>query len=726
MERPSYHPQILYDLRLACAKLVNETNPPDPDDEIEHQETLRQVEAERKAKLVAAQARAVDAKSQKGEVRELKTRPQKEKVQKQQLRQDLSTGPTEKTIISEVKPDTVAVPTAHKQVPRHITAGFSSSTGKRKPADTANLPGDGAAEPLPSRVEVQVKENDQRRQADEAQALDDIRRSIHSRPKTSAAACVDYDGPTTNENSSKSTSRSTSNYDNRHRPTSTGLTSLAHTPGEEKRRSHFRRPSDESYQEDLARDKEVTLKQQQAQREAAEQYANGGRAGRPASRSSKLSRMTSRSEWSDRPSSRASNIASSIADGISNYIRPRTSTDGGRSGRSSALGLSRSESRSSSMSRRSSSGFWRRGSLRRKGSWASFRSGRGDGDEKHNKKGEPNLNRPLPALPGLDQYKETKTHIGQLMKAGARGKKRLNKKSISEPQPVVAPDTEYTATLPKPSTPILDRQVQLEEEERTFRAQLTYQYEQQKLHKHHHHHHQQHHHHHHHHDHPRRSTVPNNMESSHRSSKEKKAEKRASQTQPTSQGSKPPRRSTAPAVTTQADAHANRQSQLQQTTSGHNTDPRSGSLSKSPANTSQGFASNPLSPTLTHRSSKLHNAPPIIRGPSYKKELDAGVYPRPMDVNNGTGSQWPTNQAQHYDVRIVDVAPMSNDQRRWLNDGYDERHYAGTRELAEEKKVSGNNSLKGKMGRMFGSVGSGGSSGQVAGGEGRRRAVAAN
>ena len=727
MERPSYDARLIYDLKVACAKLVNETNPPDPEDETDHQEILRQFEAERKAKLVT-QARAAEAKSQKGEVRELKSKARKEEPRKDLPKRYSSSRPRDDIRTQEPKVAAVPVqPPVQTQPTLHRAAsGFNAFAQQRRVSDKVKPFDGGVIEPVHTRVTPLPQ--DQRRPTDEAAALNEIRRSIHSRPKTSAAACVDYQ----DQDSSKSTSRSTSNFDTMHRPTSTGLTSLAHTPGEEKRRSHFRRPSDQSYQEDLEREKAVWFKEQQAKHQA-EQLPSGGRSARPESRTesrmdsrtesrtSKLSRMTSRSESQDRPPSRASSFASSIADGISNYIRPRSSTDGGRSGRSSVMGMSRSASRSSSTSRRSSSGFWRRGSLRRKGSWASFRSGRFDNDEKSTKKnGEPNLNRPLPALPGLDQYKETKTHIGQLMKAGGR-RKKVTKKSISDPKPVMAPDTEYTSTLPKPATPILDRALQREEEERAHKTQGQQphhrhqghqpedRYSQQE----------------HHHDHPRRSTVPKNMESKHRSSKEK-PDKRQSRSQ------NPPRRSTAP-ILAYSDVDSDPIS---------SSDPRTSSLNKSPTNASLGaagtFHTHPLSPTLTNASSKLHNAPPIIRGPSYKKELEAGVYPRPMEVNNGTNSTFPSNYEQYYDVKLVDVeAPSARRHTSGLPEvhrpsAYDvdglgdmyrgERGRHRDRDRDEDYKAgsAAGSGLKGKMGRMFGS-----GSGSVGGG-GTRRAVAAN
>ena len=281
-------------------------------------------------------------------------------------------------------------------------------------------------------------------------ALKNIHDSLHFHPKTSAAACVDYGG--TSGESSKSTSRSFTDSHNKFpRPTSTAATSAALTPGDDKKApfdynrrpsygsSHHRRPSDESYQSEESEQVKLWKQKKLLIQQAEDRYYNSGRAARPGSRASKRSRskLSMREDGDseyERPLSRASSIGSSIASGISNYIRPRASHDSMRS-EYTDTGLSRSVSRSSSVGRRGS--WWKGSSLRRKGSWSSFRSVRPEEEEprKHRKNGGPNLNRPLPALPGLDQYKEAKTHIGQLMKSGGRGRKAKRAKEMPGANP---------------------------------------------------------------------------------------------------------------------------------------------------------------------------------------------------------------------------------------------------------------------------------------------------
>ena len=676
MERPSFHPQTIFDLRQACAILVNETNPPDPDDEPDHRETLRKFEAERKAKY-AAQARAAEAKAQKTEHRDLKSaKPKKEEIKKDQPKRYSSTRPAQD--VREVVPKpAVYQPTqaAYQHVPKHATAGFGTTAGNRRPSESYNASAV-MGEPLePTHTKV-LSAKAQGKQKEVTPPDDsmiyEIRQSIQTRPKTSAAATVDYVGE--HSDSSRSTSRSTSNFAS-HRPTSTGLTSLALTPGEEKQRSHIRRPSDESYQEELARQEaEDWMREKLAQRQAEQQYAARGSA-RPASRSSRLSRMTSRSEVGDRPPSRAGSIAGSIADSISNYIRPRVSSsaDSMRSGRSSAMS---DRSRSSSMSRSSTGrqGFFRRNSLRRKGSWASFRSARPDQEEKNTKKnGEPNLNRPLPALPGLDSYKETKTHIGQLMKGGT--KKPVKKKHIGDPQPLVAPQTLYTATLPKPATPIIDRQQMQyhQQDDDDYSYQYGSHYNHYPA------------------DQPRRSTLPKNVSSQHHYYQQQQQSQYYQQPNQDRHQHVPAKRSSSiPNFAFPRKSSDSRHSEQSQ------------SLRKTPSN-----ISNPRSPTQG-AGNRLHQGPPVVRGPSYHKEMEAGMYPRPMEVGNGPNFM----NGDYYDVRLVDVGPEARYGGRTSargTGGFGSEVVSpmqspamgrGSEEHGNWERKGG---FKGKMGRMFGS-----------------------
>ena len=126
--------------------------------------------------------------------------------------------------------------------------------------------------------------------------------------------------------------------------------------------------------------------------------------------------------------------------GLREYIRPRASMDSMRSTKSES-GLARTHNRGSKDNRGSGNNWWRGSGLKSKRSWSSFRSTRPDEENQDSagKDGEVNLNRALPALPGLDQYKERKpmpTHIAQLMRPG-----RTDDGNTAKQQPVVPLDS---------------------------------------------------------------------------------------------------------------------------------------------------------------------------------------------------------------------------------------------------------------------------------------------
>lgn len=603
MERPSIQSHTLIDLRHACAIIVNETNPPDPDEEPDHRETLRKYEEERRARHAAqarlanpqkidvksqqlaanraeqrqnekaqkAYARKVEADARKDIAKKVETRmgasrkehsqtrqpdiqeefPQEKKATKYETRrprEDIplfgpegaasytsaisktasyealhgqrrpsETGsaarieylpPVHATIVNNSRPrprdtveplETVNTTISNNVIDQQVesdlielspVATTSNFKGKQKELGGSNEPthtpiSEGLKATLkkmerpaqatrtlsngnkgkqkeieslmdridPTPPQISTTSNPRSKQKElDGPALNNISDILHFRPKTSAAACIDYSGASAE--SSKSTSRSYTDYDNKFpRPTSTAATSAALTPGDDRKApsfdynrrpsygsSHHTRPSDESYRDKESEQAKLWRQQKLMVQEAEDRYNNSGRAARPGSRAtrrsrSKLSmRQDSDSEY-ERPLSRASSIGSSIASGISNYIRPRASQDSMRSGFSNASGLSRSGSRSNSVGRRGS--WWKGSGLRRKGSWSSFRSARPEEEEprKFRKNGGPNLNRPLPALPGLDQYKEAKTHIGQLMKSGGRGRKAKREKGVAGANP---------------------------------------------------------------------------------------------------------------------------------------------------------------------------------------------------------------------------------------------------------------------------------------------------
>lgn len=702
MERPCLQPQAMIDLRAACAIIVNETNPPDPDEEPDHRELLRRFEEDRKARYTA-QARAVEVKPRKAEEKSLKsqktkdlTRPNEKeqkayarKVENEARRQIArEAGPKRRQVIArqvEIQMGKAGIPKEQAQktglrkeqprkeqpqrysvrrppedvppfgpkpdskpepqtyVPKHTPANFDGLTGRRKPSEVYNAatvepiepthtkvsskvlgkqkeipPEDSISNKSPNElspvelrsatpleflppVHATIVQNSRPRQKEAADpALRQIRDSIHARPKTSAAACVDYAGPS--NSSSKSTTRSNTEYDNHGRPTSTAMTSAIITPGDDKRNTYSRRPSNASYQdseqeEAMSPHAKAWNQHKLALRAAEEKYQKSGRAARPGSRASKRSLRRAPDNDGSRPLSRAGSIAESITSSINSYIRPRASQDSMRSGWSSTSNLSRSHSRSSSMSRQSGNGWWKGAGLRRKGSWSSFRSARPDKDEpsKSKKNGEPNLNRPLPALPGLDQYKEAKTHIGQLMKSGSRGRKK-------EKTPRPDADAQYVSKQNlsmQPTTHIRKASISApilrnESMERTLHRYRNSQIQQE----------------------PPRNHSQNRQQPSH-------SQTRQPEQQNQNQGRKESNASSAISNPKIRPSEPPR-SQSRQNIEHSAIKKSSKSRLRSDSTTSKDSKKD---------SSKLQKLPPMIRGPSYQKEVETGIYPRAMKVN---------------------------------------------------------------------------------------------
>lgn len=118
----------------------------------------------------------------------------------------------------------------------------------------------------------------------------------------------------------------------------------------------------------------------------------------------------------DRPASRAGTIKDTLRD----YIRPRPSSDAVHSTARSETSLGRFDSRRGQESHGGGSNWWRGSGLGSGKSWNSFRNVKGsDAGGPPGMEGPLNLNRALPALPGLDQYRERKanaTHVAQLMR----------------------------------------------------------------------------------------------------------------------------------------------------------------------------------------------------------------------------------------------------------------------------------------------------------------------
>lgn len=403
MERPVVSPHLIAELRVCCAIVVNETNPPDYDDVPDHREMLKKYMQERDAYRAQAERRAV------------KEEPK-------------STSRPHRPPESSANPHD---PKPYRHVPRNAATNFEATTNVKKPSvNYLDLPTYEPLEPTHTKASGKKSEKPQERN----DALEQIRATLDTRPKTSAAACIDYSGPSVE--SSNSTSRSTTTYDEFGRPSS-GETSLAISPGDDKRISYTaRRVSTQILQDEESTELADTaakawMAQELARRRA--EYQSTGQAARPASRVTLQSR---------RPSSKQGSIAESLLEGVREYIKPRASMDSMRS--ESGHGLSRSQSRSGSIRSNKSNTWQRVKGLRKKNSWSSFRSANPEVESTTSTapNGEVNLNRALPALPGLDQYKEKKakpTHIAQLM-GGGRAKSMPNAKHLQQHPAAVRPN----------------------------------------------------------------------------------------------------------------------------------------------------------------------------------------------------------------------------------------------------------------------------------------------
>ena len=841
MERPSVQPHLLIDLRHACAIIVNETNPPDPDEEPDHRETLRKYEEERKARH-AAQARAakpqrtdvksqqstanraeqsMNEKAQKAYARKVEAEARKEFARKVEFRMGVGReekpqirqpgkgeehSRQEKTTKYETRRPREDIPLFGPEgaasytsaIPK--TASYEALHGQRRPSETGSaariefLPPvhativnnsrarpKEALEPLePVNTTISDNVKGKQRESDlielspvattsnfkatqkelggsnepthtlisdglkatlkkmerpiqptrtlsnntkgkqkeieslmdridpkspqiptacnpqskckevDGPALDNIRDSPHFRPKTSAAAGIDYNGAS--GESSKSTSRSYTDYDSKF-PTSTAATSAALTPGDDKKASsidynrhpsygssHHRRPSDEAYQSDESEHIKLWRQKKLLIQQAEDRYNNSGRAARPGSRASKRSRSKlsmredSDSEY-ERPLSRASSIGSSIASGISNYMRPRSSQDSMRSDFSSFSGLSRSDSRSSSVGRRGS--WWKGNGLRRKGSWSSFRSARPEEEPRKLKKnGGPNLNRPLPALPGLDQYKEAKTHIGQLMKSGGRGRKAKREKEGTGANPYAQDQVRGHVKKDSISAPILSN----DGIERTLHRYRGASIEHLR-------------------GHGNLSQQPsiNNMRSE---SPYMSPMSQAQQESPFGRPEPPRSRSLTRQEDSIVPSYLKRPDSPLQRNPTRPDDPYLSSQSRrqeQPANddvlryesceeTMKKAArpraiSNISNQTGSSRNKLQKPPPPMIRGPSYQKEVETGIYPRPMEVNRDANMY--ANVLNPPGVTVLE-SPKKG------------------KKMEERGEWERKNGAKGRLGRMFG------------------------
>lgn len=307
-------------------------------------------------------------------------------------------------------------PKSYTHVPTNAATSFKATATTRKPSHAIELL-DPTTFPTPpsNRSKPRALPDPSR------DPLAHLRADIASRPKTSAAACIDYKTPSAT--TSNSNSRSNTTYDAAGH-SGTGLTSLALTP-----RSHRLSSQSPSSSASASATAKAWMAQELARRrseaeKAIQQRANhSSAAARPSARASLSDPGPPRDD--DRvPRSRTG----SISQGIKDYIRPRAgSIDSVRTTHSSTPLPNGQTSNGNNK-------WWSGANLKRKGSWSSFRSSSlADKDASEEclggyggVGGTPDLNRALPALPALDTWMEEReklrrpVHISQMMRAGVK------------------------------------------------------------------------------------------------------------------------------------------------------------------------------------------------------------------------------------------------------------------------------------------------------------------
>lgn len=259
------------------------------------------------------------------------------------------------------------------------------------------------------------------------EALYEIRTKLDARPKTSAAACIDYTEPTSPVHSNRTTS-----VPSNRTTYSTPFTSAGITPAQTSKRlsqglpnvtgnldveaieatTHPKFPDDVTALDagQAAQARAWMAEQMARRRRSSTQTPHDASGNQPLAdfhpTQSRLMSATSR------PMSRTGSIRNNITNGIREYIRPGSCSTA--SIRSTTSTRSRTRQRLTALKSKISSA-----SLRSRGSISSRR--RPGYDDGHEYFVDPdlvvNLDRPLPPLPGLDSYKERPKHIGLMMKS---------------------------------------------------------------------------------------------------------------------------------------------------------------------------------------------------------------------------------------------------------------------------------------------------------------------
>lgn len=396
-ERRELPSNILSQLRQSCAIIVQELCPQGLDDLPNHNETLRRLNDEHEKQKKTAAARSSHVQIKPGI-------------------QQISSGRTRVEI----------VPDSHKSsaryTPQSAAANIELIFGGRKQVSAPKF--HQISPELSDAVKEEKIPNTHHAFVDQISKIRAAHSSILDR--TTAASS----GPSAN--SSAATSRSTTTYGGFAQTVSTGLSSLATTPADPHRSSI--RHSEQGFSNGSPKDLHDTSGKARTAQEISGRRAGYAEAIKAKKSACRFSLKQKGPEVPERPSSRAGPIAGSIADGVKNYIRPRRSNDILRP-KVPATALPRRGSCDTLESRKIDYSWWRASNLMRndrdgtspvpplqqvEGATGSSRQD-----------GSLDLNRALPPLPSLSEYKEKKAgpkHIAQLMRPGADNRKTLESK----------------------------------------------------------------------------------------------------------------------------------------------------------------------------------------------------------------------------------------------------------------------------------------------------------
>ncbi|SLM34135.1 hypothetical protein LPUS_02827 [Lasallia pustulata] len=319
IERPRLSPQTYLDLQRSCASIVQEVQP------LDHQVY----------ETVAASNKIPRKWSDDNQAYKTITQAPNPKS-KTHRRTD--SGPS-------------LAPKPYTHIPTNAATSFTATATSRKPSYALEPPS--PAFPSPPTTTTRTKPLTQPLPDPSHDPLALIRADLSTRPKTSAAACIDYQTPpstttttTTTTSTSKSTTRSNTTYD---APpvanTSTGLTSLSLTPYSSRLSSSH--PFPPSTSTAAAATAKAWMAQELARRRSSAEKASallqprspqppppssGALPPRPSARGS----VSEPGPHRDDPERAVRSRNNSISQGIREYIRPRASVDSLRTSHSSS------------------------------------------------------------------------------------------------------------------------------------------------------------------------------------------------------------------------------------------------------------------------------------------------------------------------------------------------------------------------------------------------------